>query len=179
MYIFRPGASDAAGYTMGEQSTSDTGIQLPTARHLWPGGGGGGVDVTHALALVYNEAEARPVTGLDGIGDAGSGPAARPRRARPAFVAICRVPTTASTTASTGEGASSSPLAPAAPRTGKHSVSSWVRRQYPPSPLLSRAWGGAGDGGGGGGGAGRLLELREGGELAGVLEELLEVGTHG
>jgi len=44
----------------------------------------------------------------------------------------------------------------------------WVRRQYPPSPLLSRAWAGGGAEGG------RLLELLEGGELAGVLTELLD-----
>jgi len=71
VYIFRPGAPDVA--CTGEQSEapSDTGIRLPNARHIWPGGGGGGGggvggDGTHALALVYNEAEARPVTGLAG-----------------------------------------------------------------------------------------------------------------
>ena len=82
MYIFRPGAPDVVG-EQSEASTSDTGIRLPTARHIWPGSSGSGSDGTHSLALVYNEADARPVTGMDGIGDAGSGPAAgaynRPR----------------------------------------------------------------------------------------------------
>jgi len=169
-------------------------FQLPTAQRLWPGSddvmgshgnngwganedAGGGV---RALALVYNEAEARPETRSDGMGPVAAGLAARPYRVRPAFVAMCRLPggatpsltpsasskrateRGAAVVAAAGAAAAARPL-PDSDRTGKHSVSSWIRRQYPPSPLLSRVWDGSP----------HLLDLLQGGELHGVLSELM------
>ena len=152
-YLYRPGAAiddreayePASGRTSVRFASAFPGdVCLPTARRLWPGGAG------QALALVYNEAEAQPVPGQRGVEDAATERGVGTRRARPAFVATCRL--------ASGDAASSSQSG-----ARKLSVSSWIKRQYPPSPLLSRVWNGSP----------WLLALLEAGELAEVLSELM------